>query len=834
MRLLWKRAAIVRLFKYNYRKVAGLYNLTNSSNGMKECLAIHDRNGERYIAFAQATIASVVLVLHVIANIKAGWQHTNVWVYLILSALILTAFIRWQLSKSDILPERKLDLLSVVDISIFLCLIWSYQFAYQHPAGGVLKASSILLLIAFVAVRALRFHPRPILVAGLTAISGWIVLVVGSIAADGSSAITTSYQSYLSSFHILVGAETEKLLGLIFLTSFLAIASHKARVILSRAAHADDYSEALNVAKDNLGKAKSAKKAADTALKILQINQSKLAESNDQLDKVLSNMSQGFCLFDKNQNLVFCNQQYQKMYEMPDDLVVPGATLAQIMEYRVENGLYAGDDKQAYIKQRLDCVKDQQYSRMIHELPKGRIYAVEHQPLPDGGWLTTHDDITEIRKVESRIAHMALHDDLTGLPNRALFRDRIEAALPRTNRGDSFAVIIIDIDHFKDINDSLGHPAGDELLKRLAKRMQGCVREIDTIARLGGDEFAIIQVSANQPQDVTALTRRIYEAVKEPFDIDGHQLSVNVSMGISIAPDDGHEADKLLKNADMALYKAKADGRGVFHFFEEEMDTRMQARRQTETELRSAITNDEFELFYQPLFESQSSEICGLEALLRWRHPERGLVPPGDFIPLAEDIGLIIPMGNWVITQACRDAATWPNHIKVAVNVSAVQFRNDSLVPTVIQALSSSKLRPNRLELEITETAMLKDSDRTLEILHQLKGIGVRIVMDDFGTGYSSLSYLRSFPFDKIKIDGSFIRDLSEKEDAKAIIKAVAGLGSSLGMETTAEGVETEAQLEKVVSDGYTQIQGFLYSKPRNASEITEEYFSVYQKALSA
>lgn len=551
-----------------------------------------------------------------------------------------------------------------------------------------------------------------------------------------------------------------------------------------------------------------------------------LARQNKRLNLVLENMSQGFCMFDRDQRLVISNRQFASIYGISHDFMKPGTTFRDILNLRIANGHYDGEDPEAYINERFKCVADGVYSRKIHQFKDGRVFAVSHQPLPDGSCLACHDDITEFRRIESRIAHMAHYDSLTELPNRVLLRKRIADALHKANRGENFAVLCLDLDHFKSVNDTFGHPVGDKLLKAASERLKRCVRVTDTVGRLGGDEFAIIKNSANQPEEVASLARRICDVLKEPFDLEGNQISIGASIGIAIAPNDGTNPDQLLKNADMALYKGKGDGRGVYRFFEAEMDSQVKKRRSLEMDLRKAIQNGEFELYYQPLFNAQTDELSCCEALLRWNHPVRGMVPPDEFIPLAEEIGLIVPLGEWVVRQACREAAIWPDHIRIAVNLSAVQIRSGNLVPIVISALEEAGMPAKRLELEITETALMQDNEATLITLHMLRDLGIRIAMDDFGTGYSSLSYLRSFPFDKIKIDRSFIKDLPDGEDSLAIIRAVAGLGTSLGMSTTAEGVETEEQLASVRAEGFTEVQGYLYSRPRPAKEIAETYFN--------
>jgi diguanylate cyclase (GGDEF)-like protein/PAS domain S-box-containing protein len=433
-------------------------------------------------------------------------------------------------------------------------------------------------------------------------------------------------------------------------------------------------------------------------------------------------------------------------------------------------------------------------------------------------------DVTERKQAEARIAHMAHHDALTGLPNRVLFHQRLDEALIRVRRQGSnparLAVHCLDLDHFKSVNDTLGHPVGDRLLQAVAERLGQAVGDDGMVARLGGDEFAVIQTAIDGPNDAGGLASRLIKAVSAVYDIQGHEVVVGASIGIALAPGDGDAAEALLRNADMALYRAKAEGRGTSHFFEPEMDRKIQARRVLELDLRKAFANGEFELFYQPLINLATNDVSAFEALLRWRHPERGMVSPAEFIPLAEEIGLIVPLGEWVLRQACSQAATWPGDLKVAVNLSPAQFRSRGVVQAVMSALAHSRLPPQRLELEITESVLLGETDANLATLHRLRELGARISMDDFGTGYSSLSYLRSFPFDKIKIDRSFVRELVERPDCVAIIRAVAGLGASLGIATTAEGVETQEQLDRLRIEGCTEVQGFLFSPPRPASEI--------------
>jgi diguanylate cyclase (GGDEF)-like protein len=430
-------------------------------------------------------------------------------------------------------------------------------------------------------------------------------------------------------------------------------------------------------------------------------------------------------------------------------------------------------------------------------------------------------EIAERERSQAENHYLAHHDPLTGLGNRVLLREQIEEALAQARlTTETMAILFIDLDGFKSINDTLGHSLGDALLKCLADRLKGSLRESDKIARLGGDEFAVIQMAEEQPKGASALASRLIDIIRTPCLVEGHQLMVGASIGIAVASPDKHDPERLLKSADLAMYRAKADGRGTYRFFEPEMDARAQARRLMEVDLRRASIETAFELYYQPIIDLKRNRVTSLEALIRWRHPQRGFIPPEEFIPLAEEIGVIGPLGEWVLRQACVDAVKWPENVRVAVNLSPVQFKHGGLLSAVADALATSGLPASRLDLEITESVLLEKTDVNLATLNQLNDLGVRISMDDFGTGYSSLSYLRSFRFDKIKIDRSFVRDLAKNSDSLAIVRAIADLGTSFGMTIIAEGVETEDQLKHVELEGCTEVQGFLFSAPRPASEI--------------
>jgi diguanylate cyclase (GGDEF)-like protein/PAS domain S-box-containing protein len=566
---------------------------------------------------------------------------------------------------------------------------------------------------------------------------------------------------------------------------------------------------------------------------ILPFPHAALKNDEQLLNTILDNMSHGILLFDSESQLLVCNQRYVSMYGLTQDAAKAGRSLRELLKYRAAAGTFDGDSED-YVARLMENILEGKSFNDTVKLGDGRIISVTSKPIADGGWLAIHEDITERQRADEQIAHMARHDALTDLPNRIMLRERLQHELKRVKRGECLAVLCLDLDQFKSVNDTLGHPIGDELLKLVADRLRGCTREPDTIARLGGDEFAIIMTQMKEPTDAASLSRRIRESIIRPYQVDGHQIVSDLSIGISIAPIDGTESDVLLKNADMALYGAKADGRGTYRFFEADMNTRMKARRELEMDLRKALHNKEFELYYQPLVTLQTNEISAFEALLRWHHPTRGMISPAEFIPIAEETGLIIPLGEWVLKTACQETVNWPAHVKVAVNLSPSQLNNRNLVRVVNEALSESGMPARKLQLEITESVLMQNTFSTLATLHELRKLGVQIAMDDFGTGYSSLSYLRSFPFDKIKIDRSFIQDLSNGAGPLAIVHAVAGLANGLNMISTAEGVETQQQLETLQAIGCTEMQGYLFSQARPAKEVMGFFTSDAAKTVGA
>ncbi|MFO1110656.1 MAG: EAL domain-containing protein [Bradyrhizobium sp.] len=674
--------------------------------------------------------------------------------------------------------------------------------------------------------------------------------------------------------------------------------------------------------------------------------QQRLEAQKQQLDTALNNMTQGLVLYDGSARLVLRNQRYIDMFGLSEDVVKPGASVLDIIRHRKETGSFDGD-ADAFYASILKRVAERRVSKSSARSVDGRSFEIVNQPLPQGGWVATvedvternrleqerdrnyaflsqildhipsqitvkdvHDrryvlanrvaaeqfgvpreqilgktaadifpplsavviaadddevllsgslfkdehvwesqalghryitstrigirdnngdvryivnvvnDVTERRRAHEKIAHLAHYDPLTDLPNRVLFREQMARELQKVSRGEQFALLYIDVDEFKGINDSLGHHIGDELLKAVAARLKGCIRDGDLIARLGGDEFAVIQTSIKGVNDVLDFVTRIREAIRQPFQCLGHHLSCDASVGIALAPQDGTELDQLIKNADLAMYGAKADGRRTYRFFEPAMDAGAKARLAMEQDLRHALINGGFEIHYQPVVDLKSDRVTGCEALVRWRHPERGMVSPATFIPVAEDTGLIVELGEWVLRTACAEAATWPEHVRLAVNVSPVQLREPTLALKIAAALASSGLPADRLEIEITEAVLIHDDIAALAILHELKAVGVRIALDDFGTGYSSLSYLKRFPFDKIKIDRSFITDMTENSGSSVIVQAVVNIAASCDMTTVAEGVETPQQKELLRVLGCTQMQGFLFSSAKPGAEV--------------
>ena len=734
---------------------------------------------------------------------------------------------------------------------------------------------------------------------------------------------------------ITMGIVSMVLIGLVIIAAWLIARSWKQQ-------------ERLNAAHAEIVETEKERALAEAEL----TRQRETAEQSMRFTAAVENMTHGLCMFDKDKRLLVCNERFAAMYNIPAELRVPGTSFDSLIGYRHKSGLLKGGKVAAALEKQLNILSalpPEQKTTRIDEHQNGRLVRVTRQPLPTGGWVATHDDITEQhraqqelnetkqfldsiidnipvavvvkeaserkfvlvnrafetmrglprdvlvgrnvfdfynaktaefidtidrqvlrgdaagkemeydvetadgirvyaasrivvrdlsgeakylivvindvterKKSEQRIAFMAHHDALTGLANRAAVAQRIEEAAARQSRwGDPFTVLLLDLDRFKHVNDTLGHSAGDALLRETAARLKALLRDFDVLARLGGDEFAIIQSgAAHQREAASALADRIIKIVGEPFDIGGNEVNIGTSIGIALAPEHGTNPDSLLKMADMALYGAKSAGRNGYRFFDPDMGAAADARLALENELRRAIVQNEFELHYQPIIDTRTRRICCAEALIRWRHPTKGLIPPDRFIPLAEDTGMITQIGMWVLRTACADAALWPEHVKVAVNLSPVQFRKMDLADDVMQALAETGLPPQRLEIEITETALIESASECLRALHRFKNAGISIALDDFGTGYSSLSQLTMFPFDKIKIDKSFTQNLTKRAECAAIISAALTLAQSLDLTTTAEGVETNEQYKLLRLAGVTSLQGYLFKRPCPVSEI--------------
>jgi diguanylate cyclase (GGDEF)-like protein len=538
-------------------------------------------------------------------------------------------------------------------------------------------------------------------------------------------------------------------------------------------------------------------------LTALRQKTTELQEKSSQLEVTFEHVNQGVAVFDRDHRMITCNRRHKELCNNTTDVFLPGDDTA---------GQTAAAVPSRSRNRRFDWIGT-----------KGRFLQIEDNAMPSGGFVRTSTDVTDRKRHEAHILHMAQHDSLTGLPNRMLFHDRLDQALRVAGRKRGrLAVLLLDLDRFKTINDTLGHDAGDQLLKQTAARLRTCIRSSDTLARLGGDEFVIIQMELGQRVDAAALADRIRDAFKATFDLGGQNVHVGTSIGIAIAeaePDAVASAGELLRHADLALYQAKLNSRGSHCFFEEGMNVRIQRRKVLEHDLRIALAEHQLELHYQPQLDLRTGRMTGVEALLRWRHPERGLIPPADFIPLAEESDLIVAIGEWVLAEACMQAAAWPS-LTMAVNLSPIQFMRSNLVKTVETVLAEARLPAERLELEITESVWLGDCDKAMATLNRLQALGVRVALDDFGTGYASISYLLRFPFDKIKIDRSFIQGLDQMSEANAVVHALIGLGRSIGMRASAEGVETPAQIEHLRKEGCEEVQGFYYGEPVLAQHI--------------
>jgi len=542
-------------------------------------------------------------------------------------------------------------------------------------------------------------------------------------------------------------------------------------------------------------------------------------EQANRFDIALNNMPHGLCMLDQQDRLQVWNERFLELLHLQNAPVHVGMRISQLVRHSIRAGNHKAKSVKQVINDLAHGLREQKFGQFQTSPDGDRIIAVSRRMMADGGSVLILEDVTERKRAQERIAHLAKFDELTGLANRTEFRERINAMLATMHERQNHVTIhLIDLDRFKSINDTLGHPIGDKLLKEVASRLASVIHPGDMITRFGGDEFVVLQTDAQRRQDAEWLAQRLARTLKEPFEIDGHRMDISASIGIAMAPNDGIDADQLLKKADMALYAAKNGGGGGHRFFAMDMEAAVQERRALELDLREAFAAQQFHLDYQPLVDLRSGRVTTCEALLRWTHPVRGEVPPSVFIPVAEETGLIIGLGEWVLHCACREAASWPHGIKVAVNLSPIQFRNRGLTLQVVSALAKSELAAQRLELEVTERLLLEDNDGTLAAMQQLNNLGVGLSLDDFGTGYSSLNYLRKFPFHKIKIDQSFICDFGNERHVRAIIGAVASLGAGLDKIVVAEGIETEDQLKLVTSQGCHEGQGYLLGRPMSGT----------------
>ena len=544
-------------------------------------------------------------------------------------------------------------------------------------------------------------------------------------------------------------------------------------------------------------------------------------EQAKRFDIALNNMSHGLCMLDQKERLQVWNERFLELLNLQRTRIHVGMRIPQLVRHSIRAGNHKARSAKTVFKELARSLPLDKFDH-IQTTPNGdRTISVSRRIMLGGGSVVILEDVTEYKRAQERIAHLAKYDELTGLANRTQFRERIKEQFSGVRKRDcQLTIHMIDLDRFKSINDTLGHPLGDKLLKEVAERLAIVIGPGDTITRFGGDEFVVLQTATERRQDAQWLAQRIVKTLGDPFEIDGHRIDIGASIGIAMAPIDAVDADQLLKKADMALYAAKSMGGGQYCFFAIEMEEAAQERRALELDLRDALASAQFQLFFQPLVDLHDGRVTTCEALLRWHHPKRGNVPAAVFIPIAEETGLIVELGEWVLQRACVEAAAWPHGIKVAVNLSPVQFKGRGLALQVASALAKSGLHAQRLEVEITERLLLEESDATLVTMEQLKDLGVGISLDDFGTGYSSLNYLRKFPFDKIKIDQSFIHDLGGKRDAQPIIGAIANLGTGLNKIVVAEGIETEDQMKLVRAQGCHEGQGYFFSVPMSATEI--------------
>lgn len=559
----------------------------------------------------------------------------------------------------------------------------------------------------------------------------------------------------------------------------------------------------------------------------LEASEALARQKSQQFETTLANLPQGLCMFDRDMRVVVANAQYSRLYDLSPDEVRAGTPLAELVERRIARGVYSGEVRR-------DELAAEAGGR-LQSLANGRIIAVNRYAMPDGGWVSQHEDVTEAHGAMERVSFLARHDSLTRLFNRAQMIESMNDFLGRLRRGNGcgVCVLMLDLDMFKAVNDSLGHGVGDSLLKEVGKRLRQATRNVDVVARLGGDEFAILFMldESGKRDGARILAERLLAVIGEPFAIDSHQVTVGASIGIAAAPEDGLEVDELMSKADMALYKAKAAGRNAFRFYDATLESEARMRHNLQLDLHAAIAEQQFELHYQPIVSAATQDVVCAEALVRWRHPRDGLIGPDRFIPVAEETGLIVPLGEWILRRACQDALDWPDAVKLAVNVSPAQFRKGNLLEMIERLLAETGFSARRLEVEITENVFMKDSAENLAVLRGLKQLGLSISLDDFGSGYSSLGYIRAFPLDKIKIDRSFVAEALESRDCAAIVATIVTLARNLGIATVAEGVETKEQHQFLRAAGCTYFQGYYFGRPMSAEEMRTRLAGAERKA---
>jgi diguanylate cyclase (GGDEF)-like protein len=581
-------------------------------------------------------------------------------------------------------------------------------------------------------------------------------------------------------------------------------------------AHAEPLDE-TNAASIEAGASLDARRLLDQTRKLTQLN--------DRFEIALNNMARGLSMFDAEGRLIVCNALYRELYNLPEELTQPGTPFSRIVAYYGAKDGSANSAEElrrqhVWIDKHTQELRHGKIFNHTHTLPDGRIILVTIQPLQDGGWVDIQEDVTEKTLAQERISWLARHCPLTEVANRFHLREKLEEALGRLDAHGMLAVHLVDLDYFKQVNDTLGHAAGDAVLKAVAKRMRAMLRDTDVVGRVGGDEFVIVQTDIGAAEQASGLADRLVKTLNAPYRVLGSNVSVGASIGIAIAPVHGNDADTLIRKADLALYRMKTCGRGHSYVYRPDDEAMALERMELRNALRDALTHHQLGLYYQPIVDVRAGTVTGCEALMRWCHPQLGMVPPSTFIPLAERTGLIVAMGDWALHQACKDAAGWSSSIKVAVNLSGVQVDHPDLAASIQHALEASGLTPERLEVEITEKVLHKGDARTLDTLNRLKALGVRLVLDDFGTGFASLNYLRSFAFDKIKIDRSFISAMADQRDCMAIVGAVTGLAKTLGIGPVAEGVEGAEQVEGVAVAGCEEMQGFYFSRPVPSFEL--------------